>query len=99
MSQEEKKTHDRRTPFIVRRYDVSSCAIHPGEMLQEEFLSPLGISHQDLAEKIETSEKEIRELVNGSKMTTEIAEKLAKYFGTSVQFWTNLQTNFDSHRE
>ena len=65
---------------------------HPGAMLQKEFLTPLGMTPQDLAAAIFAPPSEIAELVNRQRgITTELALRLAKYFATSVGFWLNGQ--------
>ena len=69
---------------------------HPGEILNEEFLKPLEISQSQLAEAIGVSFRTINELVNEKRnLSSEMAIKLSKYFGTSPELWINLQTQFD----
>ncbi len=73
--------------------------IHPGEILKEEFLKPLNISQTKLAKELHTSFRAINELVNTKRgITTEMALKLAKFFGTTPQLWLNLQNNYDLYR-
>ena len=68
----------------------------PGEMLLEEFLKPLGISQLAFAKHIGVSFKRINEIVNGRRsITPETAWLFAKAFGTSPQFWMNLQATYD----
>ena len=72
---------------------------HVGEVLKEEFLEPLGITQSHLAKALHTSFRAINELVNEKRgVTTEMALKLAKYFGTSPQLWLNLQNQFDLYK-
>jgi len=72
---------------------------HVGEVLKEEFLVPLGITQSHLAKVLHTSFRAINELVNEKRgMTTEMALKLSKYFGTSPQLWLNLQNQFDLYK-
>lgn len=72
---------------------------HAGEVLKEEFLIPLNITQSYLAKALHTSFRAINELVNEKRgMTTEMALKLAKYFGTSPQLWLNLQNHFDLYK-
>ncbi len=72
---------------------------HAGEVLKEEFLEPLGITQSHLAKALHTSFRAINELVNEKRgVTTEMALKLAKYFGTSPQLWLNLQNQFDLYK-
>jgi len=69
---------------------------HPGEILREEFLTPLGITQSALARELHTSFRAVNELVNEKRgITTEMALKLARYFGTSPQLWLNLQNHYD----
>jgi len=72
---------------------------HPGEVLREEFLKPMGISQQELAESINVPYQRINELVNGKRgITPSTALRLAKYFGTTAGFWMNLQMRWDLYR-
>lgn len=69
---------------------------HPGEMLLKEFLEPMGISEQELAEKVHLSDQLIHQLVNEkTNISTSIALRLAKFFGVSPEFWLNLQLRWD----
>ncbi len=71
-------------------------AIHPGEILLEEFLNPLGISQYQLAKDISVSARRINEIVHGQRsITADTALRLARYFGTSERFWLNLQSRYD----
>lgn len=69
---------------------------HPGEMLLEEFLKPMSLSQRDLAEGIYVPYQRVNELVNRKRgMTPSTALRLAKFFGTSADFWMNLQLRWD----
>lgn len=69
---------------------------HPGEILSEEFLKPLGISQAKLAAHFGWSHAKINEIINGKRgITAETALALADAFGTSPEFWINLQTHHD----
>ncbi len=69
---------------------------HPGEMLLEEFMKPLGMSARSLASAIEVPANRITALVNGTRgMTADTALRLAHYFGTTPEFWMNLQSMHD----
>ena len=69
---------------------------HPGEMLFEEFLSPMQIDEQQLAESIHVPHERITEIVAERKsINPSIALRLAKYFGMSPDFWMNLQLRWD----
>ena len=70
--------------------------IHPGEILEEEFLKPMGISQYRLAKDISVSPRRINEIVHGKRsITADTALRLGKFFGISAQFWLNLQTRYD----
>ena len=70
--------------------------IHPGEVLNEEFLSPLGISQYRLAKETSVSPRRINEIVHGKRaISADTALRLARYFGTSERFWLNLQARYD----
>ena len=72
------------------------AAVHPGEVLLEEFLRPLGITQYRLAHAIRVPPRRINEIVHGTRaITADTALRLARYFGTSAQFWANLQTRYD----
>jgi antitoxin HigA-1 len=69
---------------------------HPGEILFEEFLKPKGISQVELAQKIGVPVQRINTLINGKRAcTAETALLLSKAFGTSAEFWMNLQNAYD----
>ncbi len=70
--------------------------IHPGEMLLEEFLNPLGLTQRELAEAIQVTYQRINEIVNGRRsVTPSTALRLAKFFGMSADFWINPQLRWD----
>ena len=69
---------------------------HPGEMLREEFLAPLGITQQALADAIKVPFQRVNEIVTGKRgLTPSTALRLAKFFGMSPGFWLNLQMVYD----
>ena len=69
--------------------------IHPGEVLREEFLEPMGLSQYRLSKDIGVSPRRINEIVHGKRaISAETALRLARYFGTSAQFWMNLQSRY-----
>jgi antitoxin HigA-1 len=71
-------------------------SIHPGEVLSEEFLKPLKLSQDRLALEIGIDARRINEIVLGKrKISAEAALRLARYFGSSPQFWLGLQTEYD----
>lgn len=68
--------------------------IHPGEILQAEFLDPLALSQYRLARDINVPPRLINEIVHGKRaITADTALRLARYFGTTVRFWLNLQVH------
>lgn len=70
--------------------------IHPGEVLHEEFLVPLGMSAHALAMELKVPAPRINEIVRERRaVTPDTALRLARYFGTTAQFWLNLQTSYD----
>jgi addiction module HigA family antidote len=70
--------------------------IHPGEVLLEEFLAPLGVSQYRLAKTIGVPPRRINEIVHGLRgLTPDTALRLARALGTSDRFWINLQTRYD----
>ncbi len=70
--------------------------IHPGEILLEEFLKPMGISQYRLAKDINVPPRRINEIVLGKRaITPDTALRLSKYFGLSERFWLNLQMKYD----
>ena len=70
--------------------------IHPGEVLLEEFLKPLGISQNRLARDLKVPPRRVNEIVLGKRtVTPDTALRLARYFGTSERFWLGLQLDYD----
>ncbi|MEN6451420.1 MAG: HigA family addiction module antitoxin [Thermoguttaceae bacterium] len=71
-------------------------AVHPGEVLHEEFLTPLGLSQHRLALDIGVDSRRINEIVAGRRsVTANTALRLARYFNTSAEFWLGLQSQYD----
>jgi addiction module HigA family antidote len=70
--------------------------VHPGEILLQEFLAPMGISQYRLAKDINVPPRRINEIVHGTRaISADTALRLARYFGTSERFWLNLQAQYD----
>ena len=70
--------------------------IHPGEVLREEFLVPLGITAHALSQAIRVPATRVNDIVNGKRgITADTALRLARYFGNSPEFWLNLQAAYD----
>jgi addiction module HigA family antidote len=70
--------------------------LHPGEILVEEFMKPLGLSQCGLARGLGVPPRRINEIVHGQRaITTDTALRLARYFGTSAELWLGLQTDYE----
>ena len=70
--------------------------VHPGEILLEEFLKPMGLSQNGLARQLRVPPRRINEIVLGKRsVTADTALRLARYFGMSEKFWLGLQADFD----
>ena len=70
--------------------------VHPGEVLLEEFLTPLELSQYRLAHAISVPPRRINEIVHGNRaISADTALRLSRFFGTSAQFWLNLQARYD----
>ena len=88
---------DRR---IVEFSDIASGRrlppVHPGEILRDEFLTPMGISVYELANAIKVPRSRANDIVLGRRgITTDTAMRLGRYFGMSPEFWINLQARYD----
>ncbi len=70
--------------------------LHPGEVLLEEFMKPLGISQNRLGRALKVPPRRINEIVHGKRsITADTALRLSRFFGTSPEFWLGLQTDYD----
>ncbi len=79
---------------------AATAPVHPGEILAEEFLTPLAISQNRLAVAIGVPPRRINEIVHGKRrITADTALRLSRYFGTTDLFWLNLQVRFDLETE
>jgi antitoxin HigA-1 len=75
---------------------TAMAPVHPGEVLVEEYLAPLGVTQHKLAVAIGVPPRRINEIVHGTRrITADTALRLARYFGTSERFWMNLQGRYD----
>jgi antitoxin HigA-1 len=75
---------------------TTMAPIHPGEILQEEYLEPLSVSQYRLARAIDVPPRRINEIVHGKRgISADTALRLARYFATSERFWLNLQNRYD----
>lgn len=76
--------------------EVIMPPVHPGEILLEEFLEPLGLSQYQLARSIAVPARRINEIVHGERrVSADTALRLSRFFGTSERFWMNLQARYD----
>ncbi len=74
--------------------------IHPGEVLLEDFLRPLGVSQYRLAKDIAVPPRRVNEIVHGLRgVSADTALRLSLYFGTSAEMWMNLQSRYDLERQ
>ena len=81
------------------RIPTDRTPTHPGIMLREEFLDPLGITQRELADAILVPYQRVNEIVNQKRgITPDTALRLAKYFGNTPGFWMNLQLRFDLYQ-
>ncbi len=70
--------------------------VHPGEILLEDFMKPLGITQYRLAKEMKVYPRRVNEVVHGKRaITADTALRLARFFGTSPEVWMNLQTHYD----
>jgi addiction module HigA family antidote len=80
--------------------DTVMPPVHPGEILLEEFLAPLGVSQYQRAKAVDVPARRINEIVHGQRrITADTALRLSRYFGTSERFWLNLQARYDLETE
>lgn len=78
------------------RVPTDRTPTHPGEMLLEEFLNPMGLTQRELAQAIHVPYQRINDLVNGRRgVTPSTALRLAKFFGNTPDFWLNMQLRWD----
>jgi len=77
-------------------WNVTRTPVHPGEMLREEFMRPLAISMNGLALELHVPVTRISEIVNERRgITADTALRLARYFGTTADFWMNIQKDYE----
>ena len=78
------------------RIPTHRTPIHPGDMLLEEFLKPMGLTQRELADSIRVPYQRINEIINGRRgVSPSTALRLSKFFGVSPDFWLNLQLRWD----
>lgn len=75
---------------------TSLAPVHPGQILLEDFLEPLGLSQNQAARAMMVPPRRINEIVHGKRgITADTAARLSRYFGTSAEFWLNLQARYE----
>lgn len=80
----------------MKRKNHRMHPVHPGEILNEDLLEPLGISLLELARALKLSRVRLSQIVKGRRgIDTDVALRLARYFGSTPEFWMNLQTTYD----
>jgi len=80
--------------------EVIMSPVHPGEVLQQEYLEPLGLTQHRVAIAINVPPRRINEIVHGKRgITADTALRLARFFGTTERFWLNLQGRYDLETE
>ena len=76
--------------------EIKIPPVHPGDILLEDFLKPMGISQYRLAKEMKVYPRKINEIVHGKRaITADTAIRLSRYFGTSAELWVNLQTLYE----
>jgi addiction module HigA family antidote len=86
----------RSSTTIAAETEERLAPVHPGEVLLEDFLTPMGISRSRLAKALGVPAPRIHDLVHGRRaMTADTALRLARFFGMEARFWMNLQTRYD----
>lgn len=80
----------------MRKFENGMRPVHPGEVLREEFLTPLGMTPNALANVLRVTPARINEIVRGERGITPVtALRLARYFGGTAEYWMNLQQTYD----
>ena len=80
-------------------FELKRQPTHPGAVLREEFLAPLGITQTELAGRLKTTFRTVNEILNEKRnISPDMALRLARFLGTSVELWLNLQDQHDIHR-
>ena len=94
----ERRGEREKENMSIRNESQAGWTLHPGEILREEFLKPMNISAYRLAVELHVSPPTVNDIVREKRgITPEMAVRLARYFGTSEQFWLNLQDTFAVH--
>jgi addiction module HigA family antidote len=99
----QQQRNDQQRKYWIRKPEIKMVRIptnraptHPGEMLLEEFLNPMGLTQRELADGIRVPYQRVNEIVHGSRgITPSTALRLAKFFDMSADFWMNVQLRWD----
>jgi addiction module HigA family antidote len=84
--------------MALGRQKAAGWAVHPGEILEEEFLKPLAVSQYRLAKEIGVPSQAVNEIVRHKRgISADMALRLGRFFATSAEFWLNLQIAYDVH--
>ncbi len=80
-------------------FDLKRKPSHPGEILKKDFMEPLGLTQSQLSKELNTTFRTVNEIINEKRnISTEMAIKFARYFGTSEELWLNLQNQYDLYQ-
>jgi antitoxin HigA-1 len=83
----------------MKMINIERKPTHPGEILKAEFLDEFGLTQVELAKALNTTFRTVNEIINAKRsVSPEMALKLSKYFGTSVELWLNLQNQYDIYK-
>jgi len=79
--------------------EIKRQPTHPGKILREDFLIPMGLSQTELADMLKTTFRTVNEILNEKRgVSPEMAVRLARFFGTSEELWLNLQDQYDLYK-
>lgn len=80
-------------------YNLKRQPTHPGVILKEEFISPLGLTQVEVADRLKTTFRTVNEILNGKRnVSPDMAIRLSRFFGTSEELWLNLQDQYDLYK-
>ncbi len=81
---------------MKQKIPLGAAAVTPGEILSDEFLKPMNMSHRELARRMRVAPMRVNQIIRGrGAITADTALRLAETLGTTARFWMNLQTNYD----
>ena len=80
-------------------FEIKRQPAHPGAVLREDFIAPIGITQRELADRLKTTFRTVNEILNEKRgVSPDMALRLARFFGTSEELWLNLQDQYDLYR-